>query len=51
MTVKEQRWEVKGGQKVKIPSVDKGVQVKRSELVQWLKGSETWKEFESARLW
>jgi histidyl-tRNA synthetase len=53
VTVKEQRWEFKDGQKVKVKTEkgDNGVKVKRSELVQWLKQSDTWKEWESARFW
>ena len=45
VTVKEQKWELIEGKKVKIESADKGRQVKRDELVQLLKGSETWKEW------
>ena len=45
VTVKEQKWELVGGKKVKIESADKGTQVKRVELVAWLKGTETWKEW------
>ena len=50
VTVKEQRWTFVDGQKVKVESTDKGVQVKRAELVEWLKNSETWKEW-SANTW
>ena len=45
VTVKEQKWELVEGKKVKIESADKGTQVKRDELVHWLKSSETWKEW------
>ena len=45
VTVKEQKWELIEGKKVKIESADKGRQVKRDELVQLLKSSETWKEW------
>jgi len=51
VTVKEQRWEFKDGQKVKIASADKGVQIRRSELVEWLKQTETWKLAENAKIW
>ena len=44
VTVKEQRWELKEGKKVKIENEDKGVKVKRSELVEWLKNTQAWKE-------
>lgn len=43
VTVKEQRWEAVEGKKVKIESVDKGTQVKRAELIEWLKGTDVWK--------
>lgn len=45
VTVKEQKWELVEGKKVKIQSTDKGTQVKRDELVEWLKSSNTWKEW------
>ncbi|PPQ93420.1 hypothetical protein CVT25_004492 [Psilocybe cyanescens] len=45
VTVKEQRWELVDGKKVKIESADKGTQVKRAELLEWLQGTETWKEW------
>jgi len=45
VTVKEQKWEFVDGKKVKIESTDKGTQVKRSELVAWLKATNTWKEW------
>ncbi|CAA7269768.1 unnamed protein product [Cyclocybe aegerita] len=47
VTVKEQRWQLVDGKKVKIESSDKGTQVKRDELVNWLKKSETWGEWEA----
>jgi histidyl-tRNA synthetase len=50
VTVKEQKWELIEGKKVKIESADKGRQVKRDELVQLLKSSETWKEWTGFRL-
>lgn len=51
VTVKEQRWEFRDGKRVKIASAEKGTQVKRAELVTWLKTSETWKEYERTRCW
>ncbi|KAH9486033.1 Histidine--tRNA ligase, mitochondrial [Psilocybe cubensis] len=45
VTVKEQRWELVDGKKVKIESADKGTQVKRSELLEWIKATSTWKEW------
>ena len=50
MTVKEQKWDLVEGKKVKIESADKGTQVKREELVHMLKSSETWKEWTGSRL-
>jgi histidyl-tRNA synthetase len=41
VTVKEQRWQMQEGEKVKIESTDKGVKVKREELAQWLKATPT----------
>ena len=43
--VKEQRWEMKDGKKVKIPSDDKGVEVNRADLVKWLKDTQTYRDF------
>jgi histidyl-tRNA synthetase len=41
VTVKEQVWELKDGVKVKIEDSSKGTSVKRSELIQWIKQTET----------
>lgn len=49
VTVKEQRWELVDDKKVKIESNDKGVKVKRAELVQWLKNTPTFAEWGSGR--
>jgi histidyl-tRNA synthetase len=49
VTVKEQKWELVDGKKVKIESADKGTQVKRAELVEWLKSTETWKEWNEGK--
>ena len=49
VTVKEQKWELVDGKKVKIESADKGTQVKRAELVEWLKHTETWKEWNEGK--
>ncbi|KZT27501.1 histidyl-tRNA synthetase [Neolentinus lepideus HHB14362 ss-1] len=47
VTVKEQKWEMVPGQgKTKIESADKGTQVKRSELIDWLKTREGWKAWQ-----
>jgi histidyl-tRNA synthetase len=50
VTVKEQKWELVDGKKVKIESADKGTQVKRDELVTWLKSTKTYEEWESGKL-
>jgi len=49
VTVKEQRWELVDGKKVKLESADKGTQVRRDNLVEWLKGSKTWKEWQDGK--
>lgn len=38
------------GKKIKEQSDDKGVQVKRAELVQWIRDSDVYKLWESGRL-
>ncbi|KAG6856483.1 hypothetical protein H0H87_003951 [Tephrocybe sp. NHM501043] len=48
--VKEQKWEFVDGQKAKVKSEDKGTQVKREELVAWLKSTPTLKGWASGRL-
>ncbi|TFK71156.1 histidyl-tRNA synthetase [Pluteus cervinus] len=50
VTVKSQRWELVDGKKAKIESADKGSQVKRSELVDWLKSTEVFKEWGTGKL-
>ena len=47
--VKEQKWEMQNGQKVKIMSEDEGVHVNRNELAQWLKNTEAYKELQNSR--
>ena len=49
VTVKEQRWELVDGKKQKIESTDKGVKVKRAELVRWLRNTPVMKEWGSGR--
>ncbi|KAJ2914931.1 hypothetical protein MD484_g5486, partial [Candolleomyces efflorescens] len=56
VTVKKQEWAVERGgeqgegvRRVKIESADKGVKVKREELVEWLKGTEVWRAWEERR--
>ncbi|KAH9017811.1 histidine-tRNA ligase [Lactarius pseudohatsudake] len=50
VTVKEQRWEFVDGKKAKVESTDKGTQVPRAELVQWLKATETYRDWSGGRL-
>ncbi|KAI9455934.1 histidine-tRNA ligase [Lactarius psammicola] len=50
VTVKEQRWEFVDGKKAKVESADKGTQVSRAGLVQWLKATETFKDWSGGRL-
>jgi histidyl-tRNA synthetase len=49
VTVKEQRWELKDGVKVKIEDESKGVSVKRSELIQWIKQRDIYSKWTSGR--
>ena len=44
--MKEQRWEVLDGKKSKIESTDKGVKVRRDELIAWLKSSQVYKDWQ-----
>ncbi|KAH9065560.1 histidine-tRNA ligase [Lactarius vividus] len=50
VTVKEQRWEFVDGKKAKVESTDKGTQVPRAELVQWLKATDTFRDWSGGRL-
>ncbi|KAH8992394.1 histidine-tRNA ligase [Lactarius akahatsu] len=50
VTVKEQRWEFVDGKKAKVESTDKGTQMPRAELVQWLKATETFRDWSGGRL-
>jgi histidyl-tRNA synthetase len=47
VTVKEQKWELVDGRRVKIESADKGTRVKRAELVEWIKQTSTYAEWTS----
>lgn len=49
VTVKEQKWELVDGNKVKIESADKGTQVNRAELIQWLKQTSTFSDWTSGK--
>lgn len=49
VTVKEQKWELVEGKKVKIASADKGVKVERSGLVDWIRETRTYRDWDSGR--
>ena len=49
VTVKEQKWELVGGKKVKIEFSDKGSQVKRDGLIEWLKSTPTFLEWSTGK--
>jgi histidyl-tRNA synthetase len=49
VTVKEQKWELQNGKKVKTTSADKGVQIKRDELIPWLKAAPTFAVWASGK--
>ena len=46
VTLKEQKWEIVDGKKAKIQASDKGVTIKREELIDWLKNSSTYKDWQ-----
>ncbi|KZT42597.1 histidyl-tRNA synthetase [Sistotremastrum suecicum HHB10207 ss-3] len=48
--VKEQRWQVVDGKKEKIQASGKGELVKRTELIEWLKQTETLRTWSSGKL-
>ncbi|KAI0789570.1 hypothetical protein C8Q75DRAFT_733782 [Abortiporus biennis] len=50
VTVKEQKWEVVEGEKRKIQSADQGTKVKREELIDWIKNTQTYKDWANGRL-
>lgn len=50
VTVKEQKWELVDGKKVKVQSADQGTKVKRDELVLWLKETKTYREWDAGKL-
>jgi len=49
VTVKEQKWELVQGTRVKIQSEDKGVPVRRAELISWLKDTSTYREWSTGK--
>ncbi|KXN85998.1 Histidine--tRNA ligase, mitochondrial [Leucoagaricus sp. SymC.cos] len=50
VTVKEQKWEFIDGKKAKVQSADQGTKVKREELVQWIKDTRTYQEWDAGKL-
>jgi histidyl-tRNA synthetase len=46
VTVKEQKWEFKDGQKVKVQSEEKGTQVPRDQLIHWIKNTQTFRDWQ-----
>ena len=47
--VKEQRWQLVDGKKVKVESAETGQEVKRAELIEWLQNTQTYKEWSSGK--
>jgi len=50
VTVKEQKWELVDGKKVKVSSTNQGTKVKRDELVEWIKSTKTYQEWNTGKL-
>jgi len=46
VTVKEQKWELKDGQKVKVQSEEKGTQVPRNQLIDWIRDTQTFRDWQ-----
>ena len=46
VTVKEQKWEFKDGQKVKVQSEEKGTQVPRNQLIDWIRNTQTFRDWQ-----
>jgi histidyl-tRNA synthetase len=46
VTVKEQKWEFKDGQKVKVQSEEKGTQIPRDQLIDWIKNTQTFRDWQ-----
>jgi histidyl-tRNA synthetase len=49
VTVKEQRWKLEDGKKVKIQSEEKGTQVKRDDLIRWLKDTPAFQQWSTGK--
>ncbi|KAG2116168.1 hypothetical protein DEU56DRAFT_748391 [Suillus clintonianus] len=50
VTVKEQKWEFVDGKKTKVQSADQGMKVRRDELINWIKQTQTYQGWSSGRL-
>ena len=50
VTVKEQRWQFTNGVKDKIQDTNRGIIVKREELIPWLKSQQVLVNWQSGRL-
>jgi len=50
VVVKEQEWKFENDQKVKVQKDDKGIQVKKDELTDWLKSTRTYKDWQIGKL-
>jgi histidyl-tRNA synthetase len=46
VTVKEQKWEFKDGQKAKVQSEEKGKQVPRDQLIDWIKNTQEFRDWQ-----
>lgn len=49
VTVKTQKWQLVDGKKVKVESADKGTQVRRDGLIEWLKSTPTLIEWSTGK--
>ena len=50
VTVKEQRWQLASGVKEKIQDTNRGITVKRDELIPWLKSQQVIIDWQGGRL-
>jgi len=50
VVIKEQEWKFEHGQKVKVQKDDKGIQVKKDELIDWLKSTRTHQDWQVGKL-
>ena len=50
VVVKEQKWEFVDGKKTKVLSTDKGIKVKRAELIEWIKSTPVYQGWSTGKL-